>query len=183
MVRLILILVLMFACGIGQATPAGAGGFNDALAGKAAYQIGNYDLAIDNYTRAIRSGELSQKMLAAVFTERAIVHYIQSHGERAIDDYSQALDLDPGYVLAWYNRGIAYWLAGRYDRAIGDYTEALRLDPGYVNAWNERGVSYLDKEQYDRAIHDFDQALRLDPGHTKARSNRDDAYRLKDKGQ
>ncbi len=178
MARLNLTAVLLLALGVAGVASARAGGIDDAEAGRSAYSRGDYDLAIENYTRAIRSGELSGENLAAVYTGRGIIHYIESQSERAIADYSEALSLDPGHVEAWYMRGIAYWLQGRHDLAIGDYTEALSLDPGHANAWSERGVAYHDKGQYERAIADFDEALSLDPGHVNAASNRDAAYAL-----
>ncbi|MDP6587814.1 MAG: tetratricopeptide repeat protein [Alphaproteobacteria bacterium] len=134
------LLLLAFICA--GAASARAGGIDDAEAGRSAYSRGDYDLAIENYTRAIRSGELSGENLAAVYTGRGIVYYIESQSERAIADYSEALSLDPGHVEAWYMRGIAYWLQGRHDLAISDYTEALSLDPGHVNAASNRDAAY-----------------------------------------
>ena len=133
------LLLLAFICA--GAASARADGIDDAEAGRSAYSRGDYDLAIDNYTHAIRSGELSGETLAAVFTGRGIIHYIESQSARAIADYSAALSLDPGHVEAWYMRGIAYWLQGRYDLAISDYTEALSLDPGHVNAGKNRAAA------------------------------------------
>ena len=183
MARLNLIAVLLLALGVAGVASARAGGIDDAEAGRSAYSRGDYDLAIENYTRAIRSGELSGENLAAVYTGRGIIHYIESQSERAIADYSEALSLDPGHVEAWYMRGIAYWLQGRHERAIGDYSQAISLDAGDAKAWNERGVAYHDNGQYERAIADFDEALRLDPDHINAGNNRAEARRLRDAGE
>ena len=49
--------------------------------------------------------------------------------DRAIEDYSRAIELDPEYAPAYYNRGNAYSDKGEYDRAIEDLNRAIELDP------------------------------------------------------
>jgi tetratricopeptide (TPR) repeat protein len=54
--------------------------------------------------------------------------------DRAIEDFTAALRIDPNYANAYNNRGNAYDDKGMYDRAIEDYTAALRIDPNHPNA-------------------------------------------------
>ena len=49
--------------------------------------------------------------------------------DRAIQDYDQAIKIDPNYVYAFVNRGIMYAKKKQYDRAIQDYDQAIKLDP------------------------------------------------------
>lgn len=178
MARLVLILALMSATTFGVLTSAAASGPEFVQAARRAYENGNYGLAIDSYTQAIQSGELSSATLAAAFRDRGIANYIQSDSQPATEDFTAALHLNPSDAPIWYFRAIVYWLQHKYDLAISDYTEALRLNPGYIDAWNERGVAYHDMGQYDLAISDFNEALRLDPNHQNARNNRDKVRRL-----
>jgi tetratricopeptide (TPR) repeat protein len=133
---------------------------------------GDYDLAIEDYTQAIR---LDTNNSAAYFN-RGIAYYFKSDYDRAITDYTQAIKLDPNDASAYYNRGIAYRNKDDYDRAITDYTQAIKLDPNDAGAYNNRGLAYNNKGDHDRAIADYTQAIRLDPNLAMAYNNRGTAY-------
>jgi regulator of sirC expression with transglutaminase-like and TPR domain len=97
----------------------------------------------------------------------------------AIEEYSQAIRLDPNYVIAYVSRGNAYNGKKDYDRAVADYTQAIRLDPNYTWAYYNRGLAYTNKGDHDRAIADYTQAIRLDPNDATAYHNRGIAYERK----
>jgi tetratricopeptide (TPR) repeat protein len=86
----------------------------------------------------------------------------------AIADCTQAIRLDPNFVLAYRERADAYTRKGDYDRAIADYTAAIRLDPNNAAAYTRRGEAYNNKGDHNRALADYNQAIRLDPNDTKA---------------
>lgn len=48
---------------------------------------------------------------------------------KAIAEYDKAIDLEPRYALARFNRAYAYGETGEYDKAIADYSKAIELDP------------------------------------------------------
>jgi tetratricopeptide (TPR) repeat protein len=137
------------------------------------------DRAIHHCTRAIRSGKLSQEDLAITYNNRGSVYDDKGQYDRAIQDYDQAVRLDPNYANAYNNRGIAYANKGQYDRAIQEYNQGLSLDPDDAIAYNNRGNAHADKGQYDRAIQDFNQAIRLDPDYAYAYNNRGSIYNAK----
>ena len=95
---------------------------------------------------------------------------------KAIEDYDEAIRLDPKYAGAYHSRGQAYGLLGQYERAIEDFDEAIRLDPQYAKAYNNRGNAYQELGQYERAIEDYDEAIRLDPQDAVTYHNRGYAY-------
>ena len=114
---------------------------------------------------------------------------------RAIADYTKALQLNSKYATVYNNRGFAYVAKGKYDQAITDYTKALQLDQKYAVvyyifrfrfkglaavAYNNRGFAYDNRGgegDYDQAIADYTKAIRLDPEHAVAYNNRGFAYR------
>jgi tetratricopeptide (TPR) repeat protein len=49
--------------------------------------------------------------------------------ERAIEDYDQAIRIDPNLAEAYYNRGKSYAELGLYQLANGDFEQAVRLNP------------------------------------------------------
>jgi len=100
--------------------------------------------------------------------------------DRALQDFDQAIRLDPNTADAFDGRGNAYSSKGQYDRAIQDYDQAIRLDPNYSDAFRDRGAAYYNKGDHDRAIQDYDQAIRLNPSDANAFHDRGGAYYMKD---
>ena len=96
--------------------------------------------------------------------------------DRAIGDYSTAIQLKPDYAEAYNDRGFAYYLKGNAERAIADYTRAIELRPNYPKAYNSRGVVYM-AHGYGRAkaVADFDRAIALKPDFRYAYINRANA--------
>jgi tetratricopeptide (TPR) repeat protein len=88
--------------------------------------------------------------------------------ERAIQDFDQAIKLDPNSVQAFYNRAIAYFKVHQTDRAVRDFDQAIKLDPNNTYALTNRGVVYATVGQYAPALQDFDQAIGLDPNNANA---------------
>jgi tetratricopeptide (TPR) repeat protein len=96
--------------------------------------------------------------------------------ERAIADYTTAIQLKPDYAEAYNDRGFAYYLKGDAERAIADYTRAIELRPNYPKAYNSRGVAYM-AHGYGAAksVPDFDRAIALKPDFRYAYINRANA--------
>jgi tetratricopeptide (TPR) repeat protein len=140
------------------------------------------DLVIGACTVIIEAGQETTKDLAGAFVNRGAAYRDKREYDRAIQDFDQAIGLDPNNTRAFYSRGIAHNSKREYDRAIQDFDQAIRLDPNNAPAFNDRGTAYNFKRDYDRAIQDYDQAIRLDPNYARAFYNRGIAYYDKRRG-
>jgi tetratricopeptide (TPR) repeat protein len=87
------------------------------------------DLAIGAYTAIIESGQETTKGLAATFLNRGRAYASKGNYDRAIQDFDQAIRLDPNNPVAFFSRGNVYARQGEYDHAIDDFDQAIRLDP------------------------------------------------------
>jgi tetratricopeptide (TPR) repeat protein len=112
------------------------GGIDDAKAAFEAVKRGDYGMAIRLYTKAIASGDLSQENLCAAYNNRGTAWKNKGDYDRAIADYSKAIELDPQYALAYYNRGIAWKNKRDYGRAMADYNKLIELDPKEAAPYN-----------------------------------------------
>src|SRR5260221_354658 len=121
------------------------------------------NLIIGGCTALIQSNREATENLAVVFTNRGGAYVLKGQYDRAIQDYDQAIKLNPKFAKAFANRGGAYFSKGQYDRAIQDYDQAIKLDPSYATAFNSRGFTYLKMKKFDLAVADFDAALKRDP--------------------
>ena len=80
----------------------------------------------------------------------------------AIEEFDEAIELDPNYASAYIARGYVYRVLGQYQNAINDYTIAIQAEP---SAWlySDRGYSYLSLDQYQNAVNDYTMAIQLEP--------------------
>jgi tetratricopeptide (TPR) repeat protein len=187
----------------GSGTPGTAGAFLDR--GITLAIQGEFESAIADFTEAIRLnpefsaayllrgrslhtsvsdvqsvGENFSSVMTTIRTSGVITSSQQQAYDKAIEDYTQAIRLDPNSSIAYRERGKAYSDKGDQDKAIADYTQAIRLDPNYALAYNGRGAAYNNKRDYDRAIADYTQAIRLNPNFIYAYDNRGNAYSNKE---
>lgn len=137
------------------------------------------DTRIAGCTAIIQGGAESAEKLATAFNNRGLAHDRKGEYDLAVQDYDQAVRLDPNSSDAFYNRGNTYRNKGEYDRSIGDFDQAIALNSNLLFAFISRGNSYDDKGEYDRALQNFDQAIRLNPNYAAAFSHRGVAYAWK----
>lgn len=92
--------------------------------------------------------------------------------QNGIEQYSEAIRLNPEDAIAYTNRGIAKDALKRFEDAIADFNEAICIDPKNYKAYNGRGSSKAALGRYEEAIADYDAAIRINPVYAKAYSNR-----------
>ena len=97
----------------------------------------------------------------------------------AVECYTKAIELKPGFLRCYINRGIVYSSVGEVDNAIEDYNTVIQLDPNYSDIYYHRGFAYLIKEDFDQAIDNFSKAIELNPAHAIAYYYRGIVYGLK----
>ena len=95
---------------------------------------------------------------ADAFYDSGKLYHIDGQHELAIQDYTEAIRLDPQYAIAYRGRGVVYSDLGQHQRSIQDYDEAIRLDPLDADAYSNRGVAYSDLGQHELADRDFAKA-------------------------
>jgi len=137
---------------------------------------GKGSVKISGCSRLLKLEKLDPKSRATAYFYRGNGYYFLKQYRRAIQDYNEAIRLNPRYAVAYANRGSAYGDLKQYPRAIQDQTEAIRLIPGFALAYYNRGSTYDDLKQYRRAIQDYNKAIRLNPRYAIAYGNRGVAF-------
>src|SRR5262245_1896777 len=133
--------------------------------------------AISACTRLIEGGNLGDTDLGTAFYNRGVHLARVTEFERAIADFTRAIQITTLHPDAYNGRGNAYYSNGDIvDRGIEDYDRQIRIDPRHAHAYNSRGMAYAAKGQFDRAIEDFDRQIEIDVRHPDAFNNRANAY-------
>jgi tetratricopeptide (TPR) repeat protein len=108
---------------------------------------------------------------ADAIIRKGINYYERGDYDKAIAEFTAALNIQPNHIIAIISRGTSYYNKGDYDQAIIDYTSALRIEPNYAPSFLARGITYNRIGDYNKAIDDFNAALRIEPGNADAKSN------------
>jgi tetratricopeptide (TPR) repeat protein len=121
------------------------------------------DLSISRCTAMIQSGHETQQNLARAFSSRGLAYARKGQYDHAIEDFDQAIRLNPNDAVAFSNRGAAYARRGQPDRAIEDYDQAIRLNPDYATAFYNRGFVKRAKGDFAGGDDDIAKAKQLNP--------------------
>jgi tetratricopeptide (TPR) repeat protein len=139
----------------------------------------DYDRQISGCSRAL-SWMKPPAERARIHTLRGMAFTNKEEFNRAIDDYDQAIRLDPKYLWSWLNRAEAWYRKGETGRAFADLEEAARLDPNNSRVYSVRASTWWQLGELDKAIADYSEAIRLEPAFSVFYNNR--ALVWRDKG-
>ncbi len=156
---------------------------------------GNYENAIADYTKAIESlddkevavwfpiarpsGLEGTILLAGAYNNRGSAWLTKDAFQKAIADYTKAIELEPKNFMIYKNRGYAWLLKKEQNEAIADFSKAIELNSKYTEAYYLRGISLLSKGDHDKAIADLTKTIELNPKHVYSLHNRSIAYEEK----
>ena len=130
-------------------------------------QKGEYDLAIENFIRAIKS----EPNNIAMYNDLGICYYVTNNYNKAIETYENALKINPEYATAYNNLGIIYFDTQNIEKSIISYKKAIEFNPKYADAYNNLGNLYSSVEKYENAIENYKKAIDLDVNHFSAYNN------------
>lgn len=137
------------------------------------------DLTVVNFTNSqnysvakIGNSDLVAEQKAEDLLIQGEEKYKKGDLQGAIEDFSQAIVLNPNYAEAYYNRGTVRYVLGDNQGAIADYNEVLRINPNLFQAYVNRGNARDDSGDSQGAIADYNEALRINPSDSKAYYNR-----------
>ncbi len=96
--------------------------------------------------------------------------------QRAIDDFTKALEINPELTECYKYRGAFYGLTKQYDKSVADLTAYLKTKPNDAEYRFNRGLSYLNLGRAQDAVADMDQTLKDNPAFYEAYLTRSNAY-------
>lgn len=100
--------------------------------GLARKTLGDYAGALADLNKAIE--EFPQR--ATLYNHRGNLHLLFGYHNRALEDYTQAIQLDNNYAEAYYNRGLTHFVV--YDEVSGCFDLEKSETLGYERAGEKR---------------------------------------------
>lgn len=95
------------------------------------------------------------------------------HGdyERAIGEFSKAIELKPNYADAYHNLGNVYRKTGKLDKALESYKKAIELNPALWQSYENIAAIYFEQNLLDLAAEHMEKAIKLMPQESRLYMN------------
>lgn len=129
--------------------------------GESRRRNGEYEQAVAEFTQAIQlsneaaSGKRTQAILAEAYMLRGAAAGLNGDLDASINDFSEAIRLNPSWYISYFNRGVSWQFKGASQEAIADYSQCIQLKPNYWDAYLRRGVVWRSLNEHQKARADF----------------------------
>ena len=82
---------------------------------------------------------------------------------RAIDVFTEAIDLDPTWAEAWNKRATVYYIVGEFQKSQEDIDKVLELEERHFGALAGQGMVNIQLKNYDKAKRSYQKAQEIYP--------------------
>jgi tetratricopeptide (TPR) repeat protein len=125
--------------------------------GVSAFIDKNYAAAIEKFTQALEAGDDSYP----IWVSRGAAFLQSNKINRAVDDFSRAISIQPTRARGYHMRALAHDKLGDSEAALCDLDKAIKLDPQYGAAFRSR-ATVLDKiGRREEAVEDMQTAVHI----------------------
>lgn len=100
--------------------------------------------------------------------DRGLKYRSENKPERALESFSRAVDLYPGYFQAFAERGHLRIGLGQTPQAATDFAEALKLDARHEPALRGSGMCKFQQGKFAEAAAELEAAVAIDPSRAKS---------------
>jgi len=125
--------------------------------GAAHGQLEEYGEAISAYKEALRIDDDSEHAASA---ETNLAYALWEYGrtEQALEHAERAVEIDPRFPQAWYNRGFFLSERGLYEDAVNAFDNAIRLGMRNVDILEEKALAHEELGEEEAAQEAIEQA-------------------------
>lgn len=104
--------------------------------------------------------EASSRESARIHTELGAGYYQQDQMGVALEEFTEATKIDPGYALAYNGLGLVYGKLGEDAKADASFKKSLQLEPGNPESHNNYGTFLCSRNRIDESIVQFNDAVK-----------------------
>lgn len=108
----------------------------------------------------IRGEESRARESARIHTELGAGYFAQRNIPVALEEFTEATQIDPTYPMAYTGLGLVYASLNEDAKAEANFRKALELDPGSSEAHNNYGTFLCSRDRIDESITQFLEAVK-----------------------
>ena len=82
---------------------------------------------------------------------------------RAIDVFTEAIELDPSWAEAWNKRATVFYMVGEFQKSQDDIEKVLELENRHFGALAGQGMVNIQLKNYEKAIMSYKKAQEIYP--------------------
>ena len=82
---------------------------------------------------------------------------------RAIDVFTEAIELDPTWAEAWNKRATVFYMVGEFQKSQDDIDKVLELENRHFGALAGQGMVNIKLKNYDKAKRSYQKAQEIYP--------------------
>ncbi|MDA8643612.1 tetratricopeptide repeat protein [Candidatus Pelagibacter bacterium] len=82
---------------------------------------------------------------------------------RAIDVFTEAIELDPTWAEAWNKRATVFYMVGEFQKSQDDIDKVLELEERHFGALAGQGMVNIKLKNYDKAKRSYQKAQEIYP--------------------
>ena len=82
---------------------------------------------------------------------------------RAINVFTEAIELDPTWAEAWNKRATVFYMVGEFQKSQDDIDKVLALEQRHFGALTGQGLVNIQLKNYEKAIRSYEQAQEIYP--------------------
>jgi tetratricopeptide (TPR) repeat protein len=128
--------------------------------GAAHAELEEYDEAVGAYKEALRIDDDSEHAATAE-TNLAYALWESGRGEQALEHAERAVEIDPRFAQAWYNRGFLLIERGLAEDAVNCFDNAIRLGYREADVLEEKARALEEAGEHEQAETVADRAEEL----------------------
>ena len=83
---------------------------------------------------------------------------------RAIDVFTEAIELDPSWAEAWNKRATVFYMVGEFKKSQDDIDKVLELEERHFGALAGQGMVNIQLKNYDKAKQSYQKVQEIYPG-------------------
>jgi tetratricopeptide (TPR) repeat protein len=126
-------------------------------------EVSQYGKTIFDEFQKARQPKSQETRLTKKHVRKGYDHYKANRQKQAIEELSQAIEIDPQNAEAYFWRARAFIRLGQFDNATADLREVVELNPRYSPAYDNLGWLLMRRNKYDESLRHLNKSIELKP--------------------
>ncbi len=123
---------------------------------------GRYAEAVSLYSFVIEGNTTNPDIYDAYFSRGIALSYLKKF-DKALEDYTKAIELKPKFKDAYLERGLLRLAMKKLDDAIADFDMVIKLDSKNYVAYANRATAHFIKGNSVKALTDIKKSIETNP--------------------